>query len=132
MSSIVALDVGMTRIGVAAANTIARLPHPHSTIINDATAIESIRAILEAESVEVVVVGLPRSLSGNETEQTSYTREFAKQLEEFSKVVFQDEALTSKKALAELESRGKPYAKTDVDALAATYILEDYLYEHRS
>jgi RNase H-fold protein (predicted Holliday junction resolvase) len=42
-------------------------------------------------------------------------------------VVFQDEALTSRKAESELNKRGKPYAKGDVDALAATYILEDYL-----
>ncbi len=127
MSNIIALDIGKTRIGVAKAHTVARFPSPYTTLINDATVIEAIRAILQAESVETIVVGLPRSLSGNETDQTVYTRDFARQLEEYATIVFQDEALTSKKAQAELELRRKPYTKGDIDALAATYILEDYL-----
>jgi len=40
-----------------------------------------------------------------------------------------DEALTSVRAKEELQSRGKPYEKGDVDALAATLILDDYLKE---
>jgi RNase H-fold protein (predicted Holliday junction resolvase) len=43
------------------------------------------------------------------------------------KVIFQDEAVTSKQAVSELISRGKAYVKEDIDALAAAYILEDYL-----
>jgi RNase H-fold protein (predicted Holliday junction resolvase) len=43
----------------------------------------------------------------------------------------QDEAVTSKRAEAELEARGKPYQRGDIDALAATYILEDFLAGHR-
>ncbi len=42
----------------------------------------------------------------------------------------QDEAVTSKHAEAELESRGKPYERGDIDALAATYILQDWLAEN--
>ena len=44
-------------------------------------------------------------------------------------VIAQDEAATSVKATEELESRGKPYDKGAIDALAATYILEDYLHD---
>jgi len=33
-------------------------------------------------------------------------------------------------AEAELKKRGKPYVKADIDALAATYILEDYIREN--
>jgi RNase H-fold protein (predicted Holliday junction resolvase) len=40
----------------------------------------------------------------------------------------QDEAVTSLQATAELSSRGKPYSKAAIDALAATYILDDFLH----
>jgi RNase H-fold protein (predicted Holliday junction resolvase) len=39
--------------------------------------------------------------------------------------------LTSKLAETELEKRGKPYKKSDIDALAATYILDDYISAHQ-
>jgi putative Holliday junction resolvase len=132
MSSIISLDVGKTRIGVAKANTIARLPSPYTTLINGPDIVSQIQGILDKESVGLIVVGLPRSLSGNETEQTAYTRDFAKQLENIAPIVFQDEALTSAKAEKELSNRGKPFKKGDIDALAATYILEDYLLEKGS
>lgn len=126
MNSMIALDVGERRIGVAIANMASRLPRPLTTLQNDHTTLAEIKKIVSTESVEQVVVGLPRNLSGDDTDQTRYVREFAQSLEGIS-VKFQDEALTSKKAESELRSRGKPYEKSDIDALAATYILEDYL-----
>ena len=59
--------------------------------------------------------------------------EFTKQLKQSFNlpVYFQDEAVTSKQAEAELQARGKHYEKSDIDALAATYILEDWLGEHK-
>jgi putative transcription antitermination factor YqgF len=81
-----------------------------------------------------MVVGLPRGLDGQETSQTTYSRQFADELGQHLgqtvKIVLQDEAVTSAKAIAELDAAKKHYAKGDVDALAATYILEDYLREH--
>ncbi len=126
MSSIVALDVGERRIGVAVANDIARLPSPHGVLQNNVAVWDEIRSLMKEVSADVLVVGLPRNLSGDDTAQTMYVRNFV-QLAPDLAVVFQDEALTSKKAEAELIARGKPYAKGDIDALAATYILEDYL-----
>lgn len=132
MSTIIALDVGTVRIGVAIANTIARLPSTYATLTNDERVFEDIAKIIQSESVEQIVVGLPRNLSGDDTDQTRYCRDFAKQLEQYAAVTLQDEALTSNKAEAELQRRGKPYTKPDIDALAAVYILEDYLDHQRS
>lgn len=131
MSSIIALDVGTVRVGIAMANTIARLPSPYKTLANTETIFDEIAAIITAEDVETVVVGLPRNLSGDDTDQTRYCRNFARQLEEYSTIELQDEALTSAKAESELKQVGKPYTKGDIDALAATYILEDYLMIHK-
>lgn len=126
MSSILALDVGESRIGVAIASSIARLPGPLTTLQNSSTVWEEIRAVAEQEDANIIVVGLPRNLSGQDTAQTTYVREFVKGASDLQ-IVFQDEALTSKKAEQELSSRGKPFSKGDIDALAATYILQDYL-----
>ncbi len=132
MSSILALDVGETRIGIALANTVARLASPLVTLTNNDSVFDQIHDIIKKESVELVVVGLPRNLSGEDTDQTRYCRSFAEHLSEFSRVALQDEALTSKKAESELNARGKAYEKGDVDSLAATYILEDYLNDKRN
>jgi putative Holliday junction resolvase len=126
MNSILSLDVGESRVGVAIANRIARLANPLTTLNNDDGFWAELDKIIQAESVDLIVVGLPRNLSGDETAQTTYVRKFAENLPK-DMVVFQDEALTSIKAEAELNKRGKPYAKGDIDSLAATYILEDYL-----
>lgn len=127
--NILAFDVGDSRIGVAAASHIARLARPLGVLNNNETVWEQIAQLIKTENAGVLVVGLPRSLQGKDTEQTRIVRSFASKLKQNTgfDVILQDEALTSRQAEAELHSRGKPFAKGDVDALAATYILEDYL-----
>ena len=125
-SNILSLDVGERRVGVAIANVVARLAHPLTTLDNTDLIWQDIADLVSKEDVETIVVGLPRNLSGDDTAQTQYAREFAAKIDNVE-IVFQDEALTSVKAEQELKAKGKPYAKGDIDALAATYILEDYL-----
>ncbi len=124
-----ALDVGTVRIGVAIASLSLRFARPLTTLGNDDQFFERLAHVIDAEAVGVLVVGLPRGLDGQETVQTQYVRDFATRLKAQTSlpIHFQDEALTSAKAKAELQARGKIYQKGDVDALAATYILDDYL-----
>lgn len=132
VSNYLALDVGSVRIGLAGANSIVCIAHPLSTLANDETFLEKLTAILAEEQVGILVVGLPRNLNGESTPQTDYVEAFVTQLEPLGlPIYFQDEALTSSKAEAELKSRAKPYKKGDVDALAATYILDDFLQTHK-
>ncbi|MBC7581338.1 Holliday junction resolvase RuvX [Aeromicrobium sp.] len=131
-SKVLALDVGNVRIGVAMADAELRFANPLTTLINDDAIWDTLAALVQENQVEVVVVGLPRSLQGNETPQTQICRLFAENLPERLQmsqlaIKLQDEAATSVKAEEELRARGKPYQKADIDALAATYILEDYL-----
>ncbi len=127
-NNIMALDFGERRVGIALASGAARLAQPFTTLERSATA-KNIRRLCDEQLVKTVVVGLPRGLDGQETAQTEAARQFAEELKSILDipVCLQDEALTSRKAEAELKSRGKPYAKGDVDSLAATYILEDFL-----
>jgi putative Holliday junction resolvase len=127
-TNLLALDVGGARIGVALASSMARIAHPLTTLNYSETVVDELRQIIKDEAIGILVVGLPRNLSGEETGQTASVQEFAKQLEVLNVPIhFQDEAVTSAKAEAELKSRGKPYSKGDIDALAATYILDDFL-----
>lgn len=130
--SIVALDVGAKRIGVASANAVARIAHPLTTLEHDEQILDTLQQLLAREQAAMLVVGLPRGLNGQETAQTATIQRFGVKLEEHIDIPlhWQDEAVTSAQAEAELETRGKPYAKGDIDALAATYILEDFLNEH--
>lgn len=130
-SSTLALDVGTKRIGVAIASAEAGLARPLATLPNDAGFLEALRQIVLQEQVGTLVVGLPRGLEGQATAQTAYAEAFAGTLRAHLglPVVFQDEAVTSAQAEAELRARGTRYNKEDIDALSATYILEDFLAE---
>lgn len=128
-SNILSLDVGERRVGVAIASLIARFPRPLTTLDNTDEIWSQIKNLVAEHDVDTLVIGLPRNLSGDETAQTQYVRTFTEKLTGYT-VVFQDEALTSHKAEQELTAKGKPYSKGDIDALAATYILEDYLTAH--
>jgi putative holliday junction resolvase len=130
--SVIALDVGERRVGVSLASLQARLARPLTTLDNTDTLVTELQKIIAQHGVRAVVIGLPRGLDGQQTGQTTYARDFAKTIKAHLKLpqYWQDEAVTSKKAEAELRARGKPYARADVDALAATYILEDFLTEH--
>ena len=130
INNILSLDVGEKRIGVARAGVVALLAQPQTTLLNDALVFNNIARLTEELQVSEVIVGLPRNINDEDTEQTRYIKRFADSLKsEVDSIIihFQDEANTSQKAKAELQERNKPYEKADIDALAATYILQDFI-----
>ena len=126
---IVALDIGEKRIGVASANVVARLASPLKTLEVSDNIQQDIRQLLAEQTAVALVIGLPRNLQGDDTNQTRIVREFGKKLsaEVDLPIYWQDEALTSQVSEEKLKSTNKPYAKGDIDALAASQILEDFL-----
>lgn len=128
-STILALDVGERKIGVARANVIARIAEPLTTIQNTDRLLDDLRALLAEYDASELVVGLPRGLEGQETNQTRYVRDVVELWKGHLTVPihFQDEAVTSINARAILDGQKKSYTKEDVDAVAATIILDDYL-----
>lgn len=128
--SILSLDVGEKRIGVAVAYDGVKIAVPHSTIDVDSGVIDVIANIVDREKVGLIVIGLPRNQSGETTAQTAYVQDFAAKLAGMAEIVFQDESLTSVHAEKILESRGRSYTKADIDSLAACLILQDYLEIH--
>lgn len=126
---VLSLDIGEKRIGVATANSVSRLPSPLTTIEGSDKALQSVLELIQDLNASALVVGLPRGLKGQETPQTGVIREFIELLQNSApaEVYLQDEAVTSKQAEEELQRKGMRYTKEQVDALAATYILEDFL-----
>ncbi len=118
---ILALDVGLRRTGIARASVIARLPEPLMSVATEKID-ECLEKLIAEYSVDTVVVGLPRSLNGNETGQTKWTREWVRTVAPKHQVswYYQDEALTSELAKARA-------AQHDIDAHAAAEILDDFL-----
>jgi len=125
---LIGLDVGEKRIGVSVADVSIRIAVPFTTVEVDGNEIEAIAEAVLKEQADTIVVGYPRNQQGEATSQTAFVEEFARKLEYLDKkIVFQDESLTSVMAEQRLKSYGRPYAKGDIDAQAATIILQDYL-----
>lgn len=124
----IALDVGEKRIGVAVADDSVRIAIPFTTIEVNGDEIKTVAELALQENADVIVIGYPRNQKGEATAQTNYVEKFTEQLEEIGpKLVFQDESLTSVIAEQRLIDQKKPYTKGDIDAHAASIILQDYL-----
>jgi putative holliday junction resolvase len=129
-SNLLALDIGNERVGIALARADVRVPVPVSTLARSDPAFwDQLAELVSHYDVSQIVLGLPRGLNGQETGQTVATRAFGNELVTrlALPIQWQDEALTSVKAETVLRKTGKPYSKGDIDALAACYILSDYM-----
>jgi putative holliday junction resolvase len=129
--TVLALDVGERRIGVAIASMDARLATPLLTIDRNQPmdVYEQLKLLVIEHDSEKIVVGLPRGMSGQETAQTLASRQFAEELKKRLgiNIELQEEAGTSLEAEEELKAKNQPYNKGDIDKLAATLILQDWL-----
>jgi putative Holliday junction resolvase len=117
-----ALDVGDRRIGLAVGDDAHGLSRPLRTLVRRSVVkdLAEIERIAREEAVDALVIGLPFTLSGAEGHQAERVRRFATSSEKLGLPVrLYDERHTS----TEAELRGA----RDVDAGAATILLEDFL-----
>lgn len=126
---LIGLDVGTKRIGVAKADTSVRIAVPVGFVeVNQGREFSEIARVVRMTGAEVIVVGMPRNVKGEETAQSDYVRGFVRQLRQVvpsCKIRFQDETLTSIEAEKRLKARKKAYQKGDIDAESAVIILQD-------
>lgn len=123
------LDVGEQRIGVAQGDSVGRIAQPLRAVAVDGHEITTLQSIIGECDATDLVVGKPRNQSGEETQQTRRIREFAiTRLKQTGLPIhWQDESVTSIIAEERLVARKKSYSKGDIDAEAASIILQDYL-----
>jgi putative Holliday junction resolvase len=126
---VMALDVGEKRIGLAFGDSQTKIAVPEATLDNDGEFIAKLGELIKQKQPVAIVVGLPRNSKGQETQQSEYSRQFAKSLNVFNlPIVFQDESLTSVEAESLLNlQHSKFYNKQQIDSTAAALILSDYL-----
>ena len=127
--TIMGLDVGMERIGVALGDSDLKIASPWGTVQAkpEVRSFAELKALLQKERVERVVVGVPHLLSKREqaTEQQAWIRAWADRFHDTCgvEVVFEDETLTSQLAQRwQIEQGGKGKR----DDLAAVAILQGY------
>ena len=133
------VDYGQQRIGLALSDASGMLARPWKTIRRVGTpsqVAQALAAELQAldaagEGVGVMVLGYPRRLSGEASEQTAAVRRVADRLKAMITipVVLQDERLSSHEAESLLEQRERDWRKrkAQLDAMSAAVILQDYL-----
>ncbi|HLH61172.1 MAG TPA: Holliday junction resolvase RuvX [Ktedonobacteraceae bacterium] len=159
MARLLALDVGEARIGVAISDATEFLASPYTTLHvsrNESQTWETIRQIISETDAEGLVVGLPVSLDGQLHSQARRVQAFAERLKAHISIpiTFWDERFSTvevERLLAERgqveagrhsdgsrgrrpgsgRSRKRKRGNAEVDALAATIILQEYL-DHRS
>ena len=116
MANLLGVDYGAKRVGVAVASDGLNVARPLTTLTHDDRLVDQLKQLAAKEGATAIVLGLPRNLDGDDTAQTRQVRDFAQQLRQAGMTVhFQDEAATSRDEAA------------DVDQVAATLILQDYL-----
>ncbi len=128
---VLALDYGSARCGCALSDPTGTIVTPIDAIARPATkrgfALQ--RALVREREVERVIVGLPLSLDGSDTDQTRETRAFAHELSlrlgEPVPVEMHDERFTTRMA-QRIEGPGvRPTASED--SRAAAHLLESWL-----
>jgi putative Holliday junction resolvase len=124
---VLALDYGAARCGCAISDPTGTIATPIEEVPRPASkrGMATLAAIVRQHEVRQVVVGLPLSLSGGESEQTRETRAFAQRLTRRLgpevAVDMHDERFTTKLAARAADARASE------DSRAAAHLLESWL-----
>jgi putative holliday junction resolvase len=125
---VLALDYGKARCGCAVSDPTGTLATPLEPVTAPATrrGIARLRTLVAELGAERVVVGLPLSLSGHDSSQTTENREFVAKLERAVSVPVElyDERFTT---LMAQRSGGR----ASEDSRAAAHLLEGWLAQRR-
>ena len=124
-----AIDYGLKRIGLAVCDPSEIISSPLTVIKNSDKLIDEIAKIIDSESVEALVIGLPLNMDGSAGPQAELTKEFTDKLKDTVDIPihFQDERLSTFEAEQKLNAADIKKTKAPIDAIAAAQILEDFL-----
>jgi putative Holliday junction resolvase len=126
---VVALDHGEARCGVAVSDPTGELVTPLGVVERPDTrrGLEALVALIREREAELVLVGLPLTLAGEEGEQARVARAFAERLAAAVAVPVElhDERLTTRMA-------DRTGGATAADSRAAAHLLESWLMARRA
>lgn len=125
---VLALDVGDVWTGTALSDSLKMFAQPHQTV--KSPELENFLAnLFKNESIETVVIGHPKTMSGTASAQTTKVENYKVELEQkFPDLtwILWDERLTSKQAATIKKAKNKQ-EKLKRHSVAAALILETYL-----
>jgi len=133
ITRVLALDLGKKRIGLAVSDplriTAQGLPTLQRTRIRED--LDELARLTTEYEVGLILMGDPKHMSGRDSRQAVYTREFSGRLAERTGIPIEhwDERWTSTQAERVLKESGISIEKRAraVDRLAAVILLESYL-----
>ncbi len=126
-----AIDHGKKRTGLAICDRNETICSPLTVVPGQHDVLHKIVEIVNAESIEAIVLGLPLNMDNSEGHQAKIVRLFAEELKALIDIPlhFQDERLTTfaaEQKLAPAELTRKK-TKKHLDAVAAAQILETFI-----
>jgi putative Holliday junction resolvase len=132
---VVALDYGSARCGVAVSDPTGVLATPLEAVLKPAgrQGMGRILALVRELDAERVIVGLPLSLAGGDSDQTREAREFAAVLEKRLgdvPVELYDERFTTVLAQRDGGGPGSGAPRASEDSRAAAHLLSSWLERH--
>lgn len=136
MGRVVAIDYGNKRVGVAVTDPLKLIATPLDTV-HAQDIISFLKAYVQKEAVDTIVVGMPVTLDNTPTNVTSavvgFVRKLKKELPDIP-VFTIDERFTSRMAFQAMIDGGLKKKdrqnKATVDKVSATIILQSYLAQH--
>lgn len=133
MGRYLALDYGTKRTGIAVSDTLKIIANGLTTVPTH-TLLDYLKTYLQKEDVERIIVGLPKQMNNEYSENMKHIRPFVKKLQSLYpdiQIEYYDERFTS--ALAHKTMLDAGLKKTDrqnkslVDEISATIILQGYM-----
>jgi putative Holliday junction resolvase len=133
-----AIDPGTVRIGLALSDPSGTIAQPLSVLTrrSESEDLDELADLVERHQVEVIVVGLPRTMEGRLEAAARDAQQFGERIRRRTgrPVAYWDERLTTVAAERYLIEQGKRRTRRrqEVDRMAATLLLQGYLdYQRR-
>jgi putative holliday junction resolvase len=133
MGRILAIDYGLKRTGIAVTDPLRIIATPLETVVT-ANLFQFLTSYLQKENVDEFVVGMPKTLSNEDSEIAPTVRKFVENLKvKFPEksVHLADERFTSSMAMQAMIDGGMKkkdrQVKGNIDKISATIILQSFI-----
>ena len=132
MGRALGIDFGTKRVGLALSDRSNMIASPYKTLnyVSEKDLINQLETIVTKNDIEILVLGLPINMKGEDTAQTIKVRNFKEILSILRiPIVYEDERLSSVSAINSLmlQNVKTGHNKPEIDKTAAAIILQQYL-----
>lgn len=137
MARLIAIDYGKKRTGIAVSDSLQIIANGLTTV-DTATLFDFLKDYLSKEDVETIIVGLPRQMNNELSENMQRIEPFVNKLRQLYPTIpveYSDERFSSKLAHRAMIDGGlkkkERQNKALVDEISATIILQGYMESQR-